>query len=169
MEPGQEVDMNKLKDWISEMIQVKGEELYRYKGILAVKGVDQRFVFQGVHMLFDGEFVGEWDVPREKRQSKFVFIGKNLNREELITSFKACLAAELRFAVGDQVLAKVKGGWKQGTIMRCWDASNPYRVQPYRIKINDAGVEVFGPEDTDRVVRALDSEIPEPTAAKAAQ
>lgn len=152
MEKGQEMDITKLKNWISQLIQEKGEELYRYKGVLAVKGMDEKFVFQGVHMLFDGEFLGTWSEPPEQRQSKFVFIGKNLNREELTNCFKECVAAPLRFEVGGQVQAKVKGGWKVGTVIKIWDNGNPYRI-----KLNESGVEVFGPLDDDRVVRAAEA------------
>ncbi len=62
---------------------------YRYKGIIAVKGFDEKFVFQGVHMLFDGDFMGQWK-EGEKRESKFVFIGKGLDREELTEGFRKC-------------------------------------------------------------------------------
>ena len=53
------LNVNKLERWIGELMQTKGEDLFRYKGVLAVKGMDQKFVFQGVHMLFGGGFSSE--------------------------------------------------------------------------------------------------------------
>ena len=53
------LNVNKLEKWIGDLMQNKGEDLFRYKGVLAVKGMDQKFVFQGVHMLFGGGFSSE--------------------------------------------------------------------------------------------------------------
>ena len=61
------------------------------KGILNFKGTDKRFVFQGVHMLFDGKQDREWK-PGENRSSQLIFIGRNLNRQELEEGFRSCLA-----------------------------------------------------------------------------
>jgi G3E family GTPase len=84
-----ELDGKRLNDWISTLLRVKGGDIYRMKGVLAVKGSSKRLVFQGVHMLFDAKFDREWD--GEPRQNTLVFIGKNLNRTELTDEFKACL------------------------------------------------------------------------------
>jgi G3E family GTPase len=70
---------------------VKGGDIYRMKGVLAVKGTPKRLVFQGVHMLFDATFDREWK-PGEARTNTLVFIGKNLERAKLTEAFKACLA-----------------------------------------------------------------------------
>ena len=85
------LNVNKLERWIGELMQTKGEDLFRYKGVLAVKGMDQKFVFQGVHMLFSGEPLEEWGVD-EVRESRLVFIGRNLKFEELDAGLKDCLA-----------------------------------------------------------------------------
>ena len=69
----------------------KGTDIFRMKGILHVAGVDNRFVFQGVHMLFDGREDRPWH-PQEKRASDLVFIGRQLDREALTRGFEACLA-----------------------------------------------------------------------------
>jgi len=89
--PG-EVDKAKLNEWISMMMQEKGTDLFRYKGVLAVKGDDRPFVFQGIHMLFSGIPHPEtkW-APDEPRRCKFTFIGKNLNKPELIAGFMKCM------------------------------------------------------------------------------
>ena len=87
--PG-DLDGKKLNDWISEILRVKGGDIYRMKGVLAVKGSNKRLVFQGVHMLFDAKFDREWK-PAEARTNTLVFIGKNLDRPALTEAFKACL------------------------------------------------------------------------------
>ncbi len=88
--PG-DLDGKKLNDWISELLRVKGGDIYRMKGVLAVKGSNKRLVFQGVHMLFDAKFDREWK-SGEARTNTLVFIGKNLDRPALTEAFKACLA-----------------------------------------------------------------------------
>ena len=88
--PG-DLDGKKLNDWIGELLRVKGGDIYRMKGVLAVKGTNKRLVFQGVHMLFDAKFDREWK-SGEARSNTLVFIGKNLDRAALTEAFKACLA-----------------------------------------------------------------------------
>ena len=71
-------------------MQTKAEDLFRYKGVLAVKGMDQKFVFQGVHMLFDAQPDKPWgDAPR---RNQVVFIGRNLDQEAITKGFDACLS-----------------------------------------------------------------------------
>ena len=124
------LNVNKLERWIGELMESKGEDLFRYKGVLAVKGMDQKFVFQGVHMLFGGGFSSEvapWK-EGETRECRFVFIGRNLDHEELQKGLMDCKAEELRFNVGDTVYANI-GEFTEGRILKCWDEGNPYRVE----------------------------------------
>lgn len=124
------LNVNKLERWIGELMQSKGEDLFRYKGVLAVKGMDRKFVFQGVHMLFGGGFSSEvapWK-EGETRECRFVFIGRNLDHEELQQGLMDCKAEELRFNVGDTVYANI-GEFTEGRILKCWDEGNPYRVE----------------------------------------
>jgi hypothetical protein len=87
--PG-DLDPRKLNTWISELLRTKGADLYRTKGVLSVKGSNQRLVFQGIHMLFDAQFDRAWgDSPRT---NTLVFIGKNLDRAALNEGFNSCLA-----------------------------------------------------------------------------
>merc|ERR1712070_836191 len=86
-----EVVQQKLNEWISWLLKEKGVDLFRSKGVLAVKGMKQKFVFQAIHMLFANSQEGAWG-PDEERICKMVFIGKNLNREELTTGFMNCMA-----------------------------------------------------------------------------
>jgi G3E family GTPase len=88
--PG-EVVQQKLNEWISWLLKEKGVDLFRSKGVLAVKGMKQKFVYQAIHMLFANSMEGEW-APDEEKRCKIVFIGKNLNREELTSGFMKCLA-----------------------------------------------------------------------------
>jgi G3E family GTPase len=84
------VDGERLDKWISSLLREKGQDIFRMKGILNIRGNDKRFVFQGVHMLFDGRDDRPWG--DEPRVSDLVFIGRNLDREELTRGFEQCLA-----------------------------------------------------------------------------
>ncbi|KAG0475732.1 hypothetical protein HPP92_015418 [Vanilla planifolia] len=66
------------------------DDIYRMKGLLSVDGMEERFVFQGVHDIFQGSPDRLWGSD-EPRINKIVFIGKNLDAEELKKGFKACL------------------------------------------------------------------------------
>jgi G3E family GTPase len=87
--PG-DLDGKRLNDWIGELLRTKGGDIYRMKGVLAVKGSNKRLVFQGVHMLFDAKFDREWN--GDPRRNTLVFIGKNLDRAALTEGFNTCLA-----------------------------------------------------------------------------
>ncbi|MEC8669722.1 MAG: GTP-binding protein [Candidatus Thermoplasmatota archaeon] len=146
-----ELNVNKLDRWIGELMRDKGEDLFRYKGVLAVKGMDQKFVFQGVHMLFGGEFsedIGLWK-EGETRECRFVFIGKNLDHKELEEGLMDCMAEDLRFNVGDTVYANI-GEFTEGRILKCWDQGNPYRVEIQ----NEEKSNVWVPIDNDHFVRS---------------
>jgi G3E family GTPase len=80
----------RLNSWISELLRMKGGDIYRMKGVLSVKGTSKRVVFQGVHMLFDAKQDREWG--GEPRANTLVFIGKNLDRAALTEAFRSCLA-----------------------------------------------------------------------------
>ena len=98
-----------------------GANLYRYKGLLAVAGDKRKFVFQGVGMLFSGAFSNQVWRHDEKKECRFVFIGKDLDKDFLKDGFMACQCTEnLRFKVGDKVYANV-GEWTEGRIIKLWD------------------------------------------------
>ena len=144
-----ELNVNKLERWIGELMQTKAEDLFRYKGVLAVKGMDQKFVFQGVHMLFGGDFsheIGLWK-DGDDRECRFVFIGRDLDHQELEAGLLECKAEELRFGVGDIVYANI-GEFTKGKILKCWDQGNPYRVEIQ----NDERTNVWVPIDNDNYV-----------------
>ena len=85
-----EVDTKKLNGWLKKLLGERGVDIFRSKGILNIKGMDEQYVFQAVHMLFDGDAGRPWG-PGEKRTNKMVFIGRNLDRAELEAEFTACL------------------------------------------------------------------------------
>jgi G3E family GTPase len=87
--PG-EVDVEKLNAWLGELLSTKGVDIFRSKGILALAGEANQYVFQGVHMLFDGDEGRPWRAG-EPRTNRLVFIGRNLNRGELESGLGACL------------------------------------------------------------------------------
>jgi G3E family GTPase len=80
------MNLEKIEDFLSAIVQVHGAQLMRYKGILNIAGVDQRVVFQGVHMLMGADLGAPW-ASGEVRESKMVFIGKDMPREVLEKGF----------------------------------------------------------------------------------
>jgi G3E family GTPase len=87
-----EVDMQKFQQWMGTLLQEKGADILRTKGILAVEGDPRRFAFQAVHMMADGDFIGRWP-EGTPRHSRLVFIGRDLNRPQLRRGFEACQVA----------------------------------------------------------------------------
>jgi G3E family GTPase len=87
---GGTVEIPKLNEWLGELLATRGPDLFRSKGVLHLAGTEQRYVFQGVHMLHDGELGAPWR-DGESRRNRMVFIGRNLDRAELEASFRACL------------------------------------------------------------------------------
>ncbi|MBK7533892.1 MAG: GTP-binding protein [Myxococcales bacterium] len=85
------VDGERLNEWISRLLREQGKDIFRMKGILHIAGTANQFVFQGVHMLFDGREGRPWR-PDELRASDLVFIGRALDREALNEGFRRCLA-----------------------------------------------------------------------------
>ena len=84
------LDVKRFNAWLSELLQTQGQDIFRMKGVLNLAGRDERFVFQGVHMLFDGRPDRPWgDEPRHNR---LIFIGRGLDREALNAAFTRCLA-----------------------------------------------------------------------------
>ncbi|WP_413171884.1 CobW family GTP-binding protein [Anabaena azotica] len=83
------LDGQKLNAWMSELLSTKGVDIFRMKGILNIAGEDDRFVFQGVHMIFDGRPDRPWKA-NETRKNELVFIGRNLDEAKLKQDFQAC-------------------------------------------------------------------------------
>lgn len=85
------IDEPKLQEWLGNLLQAQGSDIFRLKGIVNVAGEENRFVFQGVHMMLEGISDRPWK-PEEIRKSDLVFIGRNLDAEQLREGFQQCLA-----------------------------------------------------------------------------
>ncbi|MGB3746126.1 MAG: GTP-binding protein [Xanthobacteraceae bacterium] len=84
------LDPDKFFPWVQDLVQKEGPNILRCKGILAFKDDDQRFVFQGVHMILDGDHQRPWKTE-EKRESRIVFIGRNLPGKMISEGFESCI------------------------------------------------------------------------------
>jgi G3E family GTPase len=85
------LDPDKFFPWVQDLVQKEGPNILRCKGILAFKDDDERFVFQGVHMILDGDHQRPWN-KGEKRDSRIIFIGRNLPEEKIRQEFESCVA-----------------------------------------------------------------------------
>ncbi|MFH7242507.1 MAG: CobW family GTP-binding protein [Spirulina sp.] len=90
MQEGGVVNGDKFNRWLYQLVQERGADIFRMKGILDMDYEDRRFVFQGVHMTLDGRPGRPWQ-PGETRRNELVFIGRNLNEDELRRGFHDCL------------------------------------------------------------------------------
>mmetsp|Transcript_102154 Transcript_102154/g.292402 ORF Transcript_102154/g.292402 Transcript_102154/m.292402 type:complete len:491 (-) Transcript_102154:232-1704(-) len=165
--PG-EVDMTALQNWMNGILGEESENIYRMKGVLAVKGVPKKFVYQAVHMIFSSTFDAPW-AEGEERVCKLTFIGKHLDKPALREGFMSCMAteenfqkrvAQLRFKLGDRVECRVgPDEWAPGTVTQHfwrdhrWPANVPSK--PYQVLLDAKGEgHIFAPLDEDHVIRA---------------
>jgi G3E family GTPase len=89
---GGAMNPKKFFPWIEKITQTQGPNILRLKGIIALDQDDERYVVQGVHMIIEGNHQRAWK-EGEKRESKLVFIGRELDRKKIEESFRACEAA----------------------------------------------------------------------------
>ena len=82
---------DKFFPWIQDLVAKDGPSILRCKGILSFKDDPERFVFQGVHMILDGDHQRPWRAD-EKRDSRIVFIGRNLPEDKIRQGFESCIA-----------------------------------------------------------------------------
>ena len=86
------LDIEKFQKWFGKLLQTRGQDILRSKGILNFSNTNDRYVFQGVHMLMDASTMGAW--PKgQPRNSRVVFIGRNLDSMGLKEGFESCKAA----------------------------------------------------------------------------
>ncbi len=84
------LDPARLNQWLDYLLKTRGQDIFRMKGVLNIKGEDRRQVFHGVHMMFDAQAERPWGAtPRENR---LVFIGRGLDRNELEAGFESAVA-----------------------------------------------------------------------------
>lgn len=81
---------DKVNDWLSYLLQSRGQDILRMKGVLNFRGEARRYVFHGVHMNFDGQLERPWGTS--ERRNRLVFIGRKLDRAELEAGFESCVA-----------------------------------------------------------------------------
>jgi G3E family GTPase len=86
------LDPDKFMPWLQQLVATEGQKILRSKGILAFTGDDDRYVFQGVHMMLEGNHQRKWK-PDEKRESRLVFIGRELPEAMIREGFEHCIAA----------------------------------------------------------------------------
>ncbi|HYC15916.1 MAG TPA: GTP-binding protein [Pseudolabrys sp.] len=82
---------DKFFPWIQDLVAKDGPSILRCKGILSFKDDPERFVFQGVHMILDGDHQRPWRAD-EPRDSRIVFIGRKLPEDKIRQGFESCIA-----------------------------------------------------------------------------
>jgi G3E family GTPase len=85
------LDLARIEEFLGAIVQQYGTQLMRYKGVLNIQGVERRVVFQGVHMLMGTDIGAPWKAD-EPRESKFVFIGRDMPKDVLIEGLSQCVA-----------------------------------------------------------------------------
>ena len=84
------LNMDKFQSWFGDLLQTHGQDILRSKGILNFANKDERYVFQGVHMLMDASPMGPWP-KNDNKNSRVVFIGRNLDKMGLKEGFEGCI------------------------------------------------------------------------------
>ena len=85
------VDPNKFMPWLQKLVADEGQKILRSKGILSFSDDDERYVFQGVHMMLEGDHQRAWK-DGEPRESRLVFIGRELPEQAIRDGFARCIA-----------------------------------------------------------------------------
>jgi len=91
LEDSRPLNADKLNDWLSYLLQSRGQDILRMKGVLNIEGEARRYVFHGVHMVYDGQLERPWPADAARR-SRLVFIGRHLDRGELEAGLESCIA-----------------------------------------------------------------------------
>jgi len=86
------LDPDRFMPWLQKLVAEEGQKILRSKGILSFTGDDDRYVFQGVHMMLEGNHQRKWK-PDEKRESRLVFIGRELPEQLIRDGFQGCISA----------------------------------------------------------------------------
>ena len=85
---GGELDHQMVEAAAREIAADYGADLLRWKGVLAIAGNDRRVALQGVHRIFEIHDLDRWESPH--RDSRAVFIGNNLDRDQLARRLQRC-------------------------------------------------------------------------------
>lgn len=84
------LDPSKFMPWLQNLVQTEGPKILRSKGILSFSEDDDRYVFQGVHMMLEGDHQRKWK-DGERRESRLVFIGRELPEQAIREGFESCI------------------------------------------------------------------------------
>ena len=85
--------MDNFQEWLRTLLMERGVDLFRSKGILHFKGHEAPYVFHAVHMLMSGSFDEDHETKKKAAEkNRLIFIGRNLDREELNRGFQKCVA-----------------------------------------------------------------------------
>ena len=82
------LDAKRVEEWLQDLLARHGSDILRTKGVLSIVGEDRKLVLQAVNMMLEGDYIGRWG--NEARTSRLVFIGRNLNHDELNLGFQRC-------------------------------------------------------------------------------
>lgn len=150
----------------------KGQDLYRSKGILAILGTDEKYVFQAIHMIINIGSSSEFGMnhkpweENEKRINKLCFIEKNLDKEQMIADLKKCIfdgkipepgpipILKLTYNVGERVECK-PDTWEKGVITQLWYREELWetgRYVPYQVQL-DSDKLIWVPRDSNIFIR----------------
>jgi G3E family GTPase len=86
------LDPNRFMPWLQHLVSTEGQKILRSKGILSFQDDDDRYVFQGVHMMLEGDHQRKWK-DDEARESRVVFIGRELPEKMIRDGFEACIVS----------------------------------------------------------------------------
>lgn len=140
------VNMFELQRFLDKYLteEETAKDFMRVKGVLDIKGSNDMFVMQCVHMLRNQSFTQAWKNGKP-RENRIIFIGRGMEqrRQELTEGFMACIAKPLRFENGAKVRARCSEGYMMGTVLKQWDEFNAYRIRLSN------GEEVHAPMDDD--------------------
>ena len=157
------LDLDAIQRWVNYLLVNKGTDLYRMKGVLNIANSDERFMFQAVHMIFNGTFDEPWladetgeplrvhrQEPRPRRAQE------GFRKVRAHPELAAKRLEDLRFDVGDAVVCNTSSGWVDGNVIGRMYRDNYMPagvVAPYQVKLND-GTMIWAPEDDDDFIRA---------------
>ena len=103
VETNHALDPDRFNRWVNQLVQQQGQHLMRMKGVLNFSGEARQFYFHSVHMLLDAKPGRPWP-SAETRQSRFVFIGRHLDRAGLQHGFLDCVHDSAHRPVAQLVL-----------------------------------------------------------------
>lgn len=172
--------IDELNNWLQKLMIEKGQDLYRSKGIIAILGSDDKYVFQAVHMMMEldcSSNLGMSHKPwkeNEKKINKFCFIGKNLNKEKMIEDLNKCIfngkipdpgpkpTLKLKYDIGDSVMCK-RDDWVRGVVTEHWYREELWetgRYAPYQVLLYDHSL-IWVPRDDEKFIRKINNKTTE--------